>query len=69
MKTLRLEFYECEHGGDLDYYIGDIIECGGQIKRSDVNEDAEIGWVTFDVKDEDSFMEKFKETEAYQFLN
>lgn len=69
MEKLILEFYECEHDGDLNYYIGDITDCGGKYLSGRVDHDREIGWVTVEVKDKREFWNKFKQTDAYGFLN
>ena len=69
MQNLELEFYECEHNGDLDYYLDDIIECGGKIVSSSVDHDSEIGHVVVAVKNRKEFITKFQETDASQFLN
>jgi hypothetical protein len=69
MKTLTLEFYECEHGGDLNNYMEDIIECGGKIIDSDIDYEAEIGEVVVEVEDEKAFNKLFEETDSYDFLN
>ena len=69
MKIVTLEFYECEHNGDLDNYTSDIRSCGGRIIQSRVDTDDEVGVVRFEVDDYPKFMEAFKETDAFQFLN
>lgn len=69
MKTITLTFYECEHEGDLDNYADDVRECGGKVIDSEINEDAEIGRLTVQVEDKATFLAKFKETDAAQFLN
>lgn len=66
-----IEFYECEHGGDLDNYLSDMRECGATIISSHVDYEDEIGYVIYEV-DEDNmedFINKFIETESYEFAN
>ncbi len=73
MKQITMSFGECEHQGDLDYYITDIVECGGRIISSHLSggEDGvyETGHVTFEVADSVAFTEKFKLTDAWGFRN
>jgi hypothetical protein len=69
MKHYTLEFYEAEHHGDVENYKGDIISCGGKILDSDLDEDSETCTITFEVEDKKAFDEKFKETDAFMFLN
>lgn len=66
---MTLEFYECEHNGDLDNYITDIEESGGKVISSELNYDREVGIVVIDVADDKVFMEKFSNTDAYGFIN
>jgi hypothetical protein len=66
MRT-SLEFYECEHNGDLDNYIEDIESCGGCVINSSINLEAEIGYVM--IEHSPDFWDKFKETDAFNFLN
>jgi len=67
----RIEFYECEHEGDLDDYCHDLRKSGATIVGTSVNHRAEIGYVRFRVKDDDyeAFFAKFKQTDAYEFIN
>ena len=69
-KRATVEFYECEHNGDLNMYCDDLRKCGANIERTEINEYAEVGQVTFTVEgDWSAFVTAFKETEAYDFLN
>jgi hypothetical protein len=67
MKIIRIHFYECEHYGDLDNYKSDIIESGGRILNAELNYEAETAWV--DVEIDETFMPKFKKTDACAFSN
>lgn len=69
MKTITLEFYECEHQGDLDNYLYDVRQSGGKIISERINYEAEIGIVAAEVQDDKEFWRLFKETEAYNWLN
>ena len=66
-----IEFYECEHGGDLENYLSDMRDCGATIISSYVDSEDEIGYVTYEVDEDnlETFMDKFKDTEAYDFVN
>ena len=66
-----IEFYECEHGGDLENYLSDMRDCGATIISSYVDSEDEIGYVTYEVDEDnlETFMDKFKDTEAYEFVN
>jgi len=66
MRT-QLSFYECEHGGDLDNYISDVEESGGCVIARDLNHDAEIGTIV--ITHDKDFWDRFKETDAFEFLN
>lgn len=66
---IKVTFCECEHDGDLDNYLGDIRDCGGKVLSSNVDSDEETGTVVFEVEDKPAFVEKFKQTDAWQFLD
>lgn len=68
MTKIRISFTECEHSGDMDNYTEDIIKCGGRIVRTEVDSDAEEGYAIVEVDDKEAFVEKFKQTDAYQFI-
>ena len=68
MKRLTLEFYECEHQGDLDNYIADFPK-GTVIISKSINSDAETGTVVIEVYNSAMFWDLFKETDTYGFLN
>lgn len=63
----QFEFCECEHYGDLDNYEADIIASGGCVINRDLNYEEETATVL--VTHSPDFWEKFKETDAYQYLN
>jgi hypothetical protein len=67
MKKIRLHFCECEHNGDLDNYKDDIRASGGKVVGSELNYEAETGWV--DVEIDETFWDKFKQTDSYGFSN
>ena len=62
-----LSFYECEHEGDLEYYLADLTKSGAKIVSSEINYDAETAEVTIEVEDKDGFLEAYKKTETYGF--
>jgi hypothetical protein len=65
---IRVTFSECEHDGDMDNYTDDIVKCGGRIISTSVDPDAEEGVAIFEVDDKPAFVEKFKQTDAWQFI-
>jgi len=67
-KEMKLAFSECEHQGDLDNYIADIIKCGGKIIKSEVIADEEEGWILFEVENKNSFWLKFHEVDSFAFV-
>jgi hypothetical protein len=67
MKVHILTFYECEHDGDLNNYLDDIVDCGGEILNKSIDYDSEMGIVQ--IKIDDLFWSKFKKTESYEFLD
>jgi len=60
-------FYECEHGGDMDMYAADVTSSGGEILDQKLNDDECVMKVK--VKDWDSFIERFKNTETFEFCS
>lgn len=67
---ITLRFYECEHHGDMEMYIKDVMKSGAKgISRERVNEDEEECSMVVDVEDKAEFLRKFKTTEAYGFSN
>lgn len=71
MRRCTLEFYECEHEGDMEMYTSDLQASGFSIGREEINYEAETGTVEISApKDQwKECLEKFKKTEAYLFLN
>lgn len=67
MKTITLNFHECEHEGDLDYYLDDIREAGGNAVSWELNYEAETAEVKVEVEDVKEFLIKFKETDGCDF--
>ena len=62
-----LYFSECEHNGDLDEYISDIVNCGGKILSKEINYEAERGKV--EVEFDETFADKFRKTRACESSN
>jgi hypothetical protein len=71
VRTATIQFYECEHDGDLDTYIEDLTNSGFSVSGATVNEDAEIGTCTIEAPEEEwaTCVAKFKETDSFGFLN
>jgi len=65
---IKVTFSECEHDGDMDNYADDIRACGGRIISTSVDSDAEEGTAIFEVDDKPAFVEKFKKTNAWEFV-
>ena len=55
-RKVTLCFYECEHDGDLNEYLDDIRESGGQVINSDLNYDAETADVEVELGDVNEFL-------------
>jgi translation elongation factor EF-Ts len=68
-ETITLSFYECEHQGDLNHYISDLKSSGATIVDKRINREAEVGTVDVEVNNRTKFIEAFKKTDAYHFLN
>jgi hypothetical protein len=68
MTQETLIFSECEHEGDLDNYLSDINKSGGRVLQSEINYDSEEATVVIEYE-EDDFLEKFINTNAFQFSN
>lgn len=66
---IKLRFCECEHYGDMDEYVDYITECGGEVKRTELNTDTEECIITVEVKNKDRFIERLKKTEVFGFCN
>jgi hypothetical protein len=68
MQKCNVIFTEVEHNEDLENYCVDIVKCGGVIKSRNINPDEEIGLVVFEVESRKEFLEKFKFTESFKFI-
>jgi hypothetical protein len=66
---LTITFYECEHEGDLEPYEKDIVDCGGKVLSTQINEDTETAIIEVDVDNPASFIEKFQRTNSVGFSN
>jgi len=67
MKTITINFYECEHNGDLDDYFADIRKAGGNVINVDHNFKAETAEVEVEVENIKTFLIKFIETDGCDF--
>jgi len=67
MKEANILFTECEHDGDLETYLEDLRQSGAKILNSSVNEEEETGTVRVQIEDIKSFIEKFRQTDSYEF--
>ena len=66
MKKIKITFSECEHNGDLDNYVADIVKSGGKVINSVIDAEAEMGFVNAEVPAD--FKDKFFATESYDFV-
>jgi hypothetical protein len=60
-----ITFSECEHDGDVNNYKQDLIDSGATI--IEVNPDFDSEEVTIVIDYEKDFIDKFKETNSYDF--
>lgn len=67
MEQITITFSECEHRGDLNNYIGDLVDAGARILSSGLNTDSEEGWVCIEVSDREAFDKAFEATDSYDF--
>ena len=70
MAKIKITFSECEHQEDLDNYADNVRESGGTILEESVNIDTEEGMmlVEVEVEDKQTFVNKLKETDCYDFI-
>ena len=69
---MTLEFYECEHDGDVRRICEDLESCGANIVSTSLNQETEIATITFKIKENSSmaaFRRAFQQTESYGFIN
>ena len=66
MRKIIINFYECEHHGDLDNYAEDVTASGGVIESQNVDTEEEIGTIECSVPND--FWTRFKTTNAFEFV-
>lgn len=64
-----ISFYECEHQGDLNNILEDMRSCGAKIGYTRLDVDEETCTIEYEVEDMGEFINKFIETESYNFVN
>ena len=69
MKQMEIHFTECEHEGDFDQYASDLRNSGAQELSGSINYDTETCTICVSVEDEVLFLDKFEETESFDFSN
>lgn len=69
MEKLFITFHECEHYGDLENYMNDLIESGAFITGNNLNYNEETADVRFSVENKQEFLIKFSKTSAFEFSN
>lgn len=67
MTVRTVTFAECEHSEDLSYYIEDLRRSGARVLDARVDQSAETACVRIEVADWDGFMNRFRETESWEF--
>lgn len=68
---ITLTFNECEHEGDLDTYVWEVVNSGGQVVEKRWDPKRRKGMVEITVNNErdfESFMDKFKSKSSHSFL-
>lgn len=68
----RIRFYECEHQGDVDDYVGALGRLGAKVLQWKLDEDAEEVEVTVEIQESvGEFIKRFKseESDAYEMSN
>lgn len=66
---VTLHFHECEHQGDLDNYLNDLMDSSATILTSEINYDEETAKVEVEVDAYGIFLNIFEDTDAYEFSN
>ena len=64
---INMHFSECEHQGDLDWYIEDINNSGGEVASSEINHEAETAEVVVCVDDMEDFTFRYRQTNSAGF--
>ena len=64
-----ISFYEVEHQGDLNNILEDMRSCGAKIGYTRLDVDEETCTIEYEVEDMGKFINKFIETESYDFIN
>lgn len=62
-----ITFNECEHDGDMNAYIDDLVKSGAKVFDKNINEDDETCRIYIEVSDFDDFVSKFSKTDSYGF--
>ena len=64
---VTLHFHECEHQGDLDNYLNDLMDSSATILTSEINYDEETAEVVVEVVAYGIFLNIFEDTDSYEF--
>jgi len=67
--TMTVSFYECEHEGDLENYVEDLLTAGAKVLATTLNEQAETGSATIEVADRAAFIKRFQLSNSYGFAS
>lgn len=65
---MELIFSECEHHGDMDNYMSDVIESGGKILKQELNTEEETCKLEVVVSDSRIFLERMSKTDSNDFI-
>ncbi|POB12301.1 hypothetical protein [Sulfobacillus sp. hq2] len=67
--TLLYYFRGCEDGRNLDHYVADVAQCGGRnIETFPGDPKEQICAIRFSVDDKAQFVQAFRQTASYAFL-
>ncbi len=67
--TLEIEFEECVDSGDLDRFKADLKNSGAEVLDSSMHQEDESALIYIQMKSRDDFMDKFRQTNSYEFAN
>jgi len=64
---VTIYFHECEHQGDMQNYLGELMECNAKIVTDSLDYEAETGTIEIEVEHYGEFLGRFEDTDAYEF--
>lgn len=66
--NITLIFSECEHHGDMDGYISDVVQSGGKIQNQKLDTRDETCQLEISIEDATLFWKKMRETDSFDFI-